>query len=99
MRTPLGQVRGFGSARQGTGHFVRQRLSAIANVPLILAFIVIIISVQGVSHAEVVAILASPVVAFSSGGRLRSHRLRSHRLHSHPRGPTGPGGRFEVAIV
>ena len=63
MRTPLGQVRGLGSAKQGTGHFIRQRLTAIANVPLIIAFIVIIISVQGESHAKVVEILASPFVA------------------------------------
>ncbi len=63
MRTPLGDVRGLGSAKEGTGHFIRQRLTAIANVPLILAFIVIIISVQGESHAEVVEILASPFVA------------------------------------
>ncbi len=63
MKTPLGDVRGLGSAKEGTGHFVRQRLTAIANVPLILAFIVIMISVQGESHAKVVEILASPFVA------------------------------------
>ena len=63
MRTPLGQVRGLGSAKEGTGHFIRQRLTAIANVPLIIAFIVIIVTVQGESHAAVVQILASPFVA------------------------------------
>lgn len=63
MRTPLGQVRGLGSAKEGTGNFIRQRLTAIANVPLILAFIAILISVQGKSHAEVVETLASPFVA------------------------------------
>ena len=63
MRTPLGQVRGLGSAKDGTGHFVRQRLTALANVPLILAFIFILISVQGESHAKVVETLSSPLVA------------------------------------
>ena len=63
MRTPLGQVRGLGSAKEGTGHFVRQRLTGLANVPLILAFIFILISVQGESHASVVATLSSPLVA------------------------------------
>ena len=63
MRTPLGQVRGLGSAKEGTGHFVRQRLTALANVPLILAFIFILISVQGESHEQVVETLSSPLVA------------------------------------
>ena len=63
MRTPLGQVRGLGSAKEGTGHFVRQRLTALANVPLILAFIFILISVQGESHDRVVETLSSPLVA------------------------------------
>ena len=63
MRTPLGEVRGLGSAKEGTGHFIRQRLTAVANVPLIIAFIAIIISVQGESHAAVVQTLASPLVA------------------------------------
>jgi len=63
MRTPLGEVRGLGSAKEGTGHFVRQRLTAFANVPLILAFVCILVSVQGESHASVVATLSSPIVA------------------------------------
>ena len=28
MRTPLGKVRGLGSAKEGTDHFWRQRLTA-----------------------------------------------------------------------
>ncbi|MFV2093212.1 MAG: succinate dehydrogenase, hydrophobic membrane anchor protein, partial [Hyphomicrobiales bacterium] len=30
MRTALGKVRGLGSARDGTGHFWHQRLTALA---------------------------------------------------------------------
>jgi len=33
MRTPLGTVRGLGSARQGTEHFWMQRLTSVALVP------------------------------------------------------------------
>ena len=33
MRTPLGKVRGLGSAREGTEHFWRQRLTAVAQHP------------------------------------------------------------------
>ena len=63
MRTPLGKVRGLGSAREGTEHFWRQRLTAIANIPLILFFVGFLISLNGASYAEVRAALANPLVA------------------------------------
>ena len=63
IRTPLGRVRGYGSAKSGTTHFWHQRLTAIANVPLVIAFIVILVSLLGRSHAAVVQILGSPLVA------------------------------------
>lgn len=63
MRTPLGQVRGLGSARSGTSHFWHQRLTALSNIPLTIAFVVIVTSLLGRNHAAVVQILGSPVVA------------------------------------
>ena len=63
MRTPLSRVRGLGSAREGTTHFWHQRLTAIANVPLMLFFIWVLIVLNGASHAEVVACLSKPWVA------------------------------------
>ena len=35
MRTPLGRVRGLGSAKEGINHFMKQRASAIALVFLV----------------------------------------------------------------
>jgi succinate dehydrogenase / fumarate reductase membrane anchor subunit len=63
FRTPLGRVRALGSAKSGTGHFWHQRLTAIANVPLVIAFVLILVSLLGRSHAAVVQILGSPLVA------------------------------------
>ena len=63
IRTPLARVRGYGSARAGTGHFWHQRLTAIANVFLVTAFVVILVSLLGRSHALVIQILGSPFVA------------------------------------
>lgn len=63
MRTPLGKVRGLGSAKEGTDHFWRQRLTAVANVPLILFFIWLVVSLNGAPHAEVVETISSPIVA------------------------------------
>src|SRR5438874_5910537 len=63
LLTPLARVRGLGSARSGTEHFWRQRLTAVANVPLTIAFVVIVVSLLGRNHAYVVQTLASPLVA------------------------------------
>lgn len=63
MRTPLGRVRGLGSAREGTGHFWGQRLTAVANVFLILFFLGFLISLNGADYATVRAALANPFVA------------------------------------
>mgnify|MGYP001214781287 FL=1 len=63
MRTPLGRVRGLGSAKEGTDHFWRQRLTAVANVPLILFFVGLVVSLNGASYAEVRETLANPLVA------------------------------------
>ena len=63
MSTPLARVRGLGAARSGTEHFWRQRLTAVANVPLTIAFIFIVVALLGRNHAAVVQILGSPLVA------------------------------------
>lgn len=63
MRTPLGRVRGYGSAKSGTEDFWRQRLTAVANVPLTIAGIIIVVSLLGRNHAAVVQILGSPLIA------------------------------------
>jgi succinate dehydrogenase membrane anchor subunit len=63
MRTPLGRVRGLGSAKSGTEHFWHQRLTAIANVPLTIAVVVIVVALLGRNHAAAQQILGSPLVA------------------------------------
>ena len=63
MSTPLARVRGLGAARSGSGHFWRQRLTAVANVPLTIAFVLIVVSLLGRSHALAAQILGSPLVA------------------------------------
>jgi succinate dehydrogenase / fumarate reductase, membrane anchor subunit len=65
MRTPLGRVLGHGSARSGTDHFIRQRLTAIANIPLTIAAVVIVVSLIGHNQAAVAQILGSTPVAIT----------------------------------
>lgn len=63
MRTPLGRVRGLGSAKSGTEHFWMQRLTGVANVPLSLFVVGLIITTAGSNYAAVKATLGSPLVA------------------------------------
>jgi succinate dehydrogenase / fumarate reductase, membrane anchor subunit len=63
IRTPLGRVRGYGSAKSGTAHFWHQRLTAIANIPLTIAAIVILIMLLGRNQAAAAQILGSPAIA------------------------------------
>jgi succinate dehydrogenase / fumarate reductase membrane anchor subunit len=63
MRTPLGRVRGYGSAKSGTEDFIRQRLTAIANIPLTIAAILIVLSLIGSNPATVRTMLGWPPIA------------------------------------
>lgn len=63
MRTPRRRVAGLGSARSGTGHFWLQRVTALANLLLILIALPIVIWAAGQEQAQVVAILGHPLVA------------------------------------
>lgn len=67
LRTPLGKVRGLGSAHDGTDHFWRQRLTSVANVPLTVFFIIFLIAYNGESYTTVVGALSNPIVAVAMG--------------------------------
>ncbi|HRD65293.1 MAG TPA: succinate dehydrogenase, hydrophobic membrane anchor protein [Candidatus Competibacter sp.] len=49
IRTPLARVRGLGTAKDGTHHWWMQRVTSIALVPLVLWFVV---SMLSYSHAD-----------------------------------------------
>lgn len=63
MATPLKRVRGLGAAHHGTETFWRQRVTAVANIPLVIFLVLSIVSHIGSSYAQVKAYLAQPVVA------------------------------------
>jgi succinate dehydrogenase / fumarate reductase membrane anchor subunit len=63
LRTAARRVRGLGAARSGTKDFWHQRVTSVAGIPLTIALIVIVIALLGRSHAAVVQILGSPLVA------------------------------------
>jgi succinate dehydrogenase / fumarate reductase membrane anchor subunit len=63
MRTPLGRVRGLGSAKSGTGHFWLQRVTAVANLLLAIVFIGVVIALAGRPYPAAMALLARPGIA------------------------------------
>jgi succinate dehydrogenase / fumarate reductase membrane anchor subunit len=63
MATPLKRVRGLGAAHGGTETFWRQRMTAIANIPLVLFLIYAIVSHIGADYGTVRAYFAQIPVA------------------------------------
>ena len=61
LRTPLGDVLGLGSAKDGTSHFWGQRLSGIGLVILGLWFAYSMLTMSGYSHGEATAFIGSPL--------------------------------------
>jgi len=63
MRTPLKNARKLGSAREGAEHFWLQRVTAVANLFLVIFTIGVVVSLIGENHASVSQSLGSPIVA------------------------------------
>ncbi len=65
MRTPLKTARNLGSAKDGTDHFWKQRVTGVANVFLGLFLVWLIASLLGADHATVKARLANPLMSLA----------------------------------
>ncbi len=63
FRTPLSQVKGHGSAKEGTAHFWMQRVTAIAMVPLVLWLCFSVASLPGMSQEEIRGWLSGPITS------------------------------------
>ncbi|MHB8404324.1 MAG: succinate dehydrogenase, hydrophobic membrane anchor protein [Gammaproteobacteria bacterium] len=63
FRTPLGRARGLGSAKRGTGHWLAQRITAVALIPLSLWFVISVMIYLRADYGTVLNWMHSPVVA------------------------------------
>ena len=63
MKSELGKVRGLGAAHDGTHHFWMQRVTAVANLPLVIYLLYFMIAHLGASRAAVVASVKNPFCA------------------------------------
>jgi succinate dehydrogenase / fumarate reductase membrane anchor subunit len=67
IRTPLARVRGLGSAKEGTDHFWRQRVTGVANLFLVIFAVFLMLKLVGASYQNARAILSSPLVTLPLG--------------------------------
>ena len=70
FRTPLKRAIGLGSAKEGTGHFLWQRVTAIALVLLGAYFIGLLLGLGGADFERARAIVANPLNAALLAGFL-----------------------------
>jgi succinate dehydrogenase / fumarate reductase membrane anchor subunit len=60
LETPLHRVQGFGSAHSGTQHFWRQRITAVALIPLSIWFGVSALRLVGARETDVLNFFHHP---------------------------------------
>lgn len=63
IRTPLAKARGLGSARSGTDHFWLQRMTAVANIVLVIVVMAQIGRLAGADYTTAKAALRSPLLS------------------------------------
>lgn len=62
--TPIGRVRGLGSAHEGAHHWLMQRFTAVGNLVTVLFLGVSLALLDDYSHASVAGWLSDPLPAF-----------------------------------
>ena len=63
LQTPLKRARGLGSAKDGTHHFIVQRITALALIPLSLWLIYLALALMHADYAHARAIVHQPFAA------------------------------------
>ncbi|MGE0054678.1 MAG: succinate dehydrogenase, hydrophobic membrane anchor protein [Hyphomicrobium sp.] len=67
MRTPLKTARALGSAKDGTEHFWKLRVTAVANAFLGLFLVWLVASLAGADYQTVKSALHHPLIAIGLG--------------------------------
>ncbi|HVL71990.1 MAG TPA: succinate dehydrogenase, hydrophobic membrane anchor protein [Beijerinckiaceae bacterium] len=63
MRTALSRVKGLGAAGHGAEHWWVHRMTAVSNIPLVIAFVIIVASLSGMPWGHAAAAVSHPLVA------------------------------------
>lgn len=64
--TPLKKAKYLGSAKSGTSHFIHQRVSAILMIPLLVWFVVTILTFFSTPMSHIPYMMTSPVNIFAA---------------------------------
>ena len=60
LQTPLHKVQGLGPSHSGTGHFWRQRVTAVMLIPLGLWFLYAVLGLAGTNEVVILSFLSKP---------------------------------------
>ena len=63
MGSPLGRVRGLGSARSGAHHWWLERLTSVSTLLLFIWFVISLLRLPALDHETMIEWLASPLAA------------------------------------
>ncbi|MCC7304841.1 MAG: succinate dehydrogenase, hydrophobic membrane anchor protein [Alphaproteobacteria bacterium] len=63
IEAPLKKARGLGGAHEGAHHWMDQRVTAIANIPLMLWFVYSIVNLKGADYVTFTEWVATPLNA------------------------------------
>src|SRR6266550_4650429 len=80
MRSPLGRAIGLGSAKEGVTHWWRQRVSALALVPLTIWFVIGVIGLAGAGGAGLRATLGTTLEGLKTACISKVFPTRSHTV-------------------
>lgn len=62
LEAPLSKVKGLGSAKEGSEHWLKQRITAAALIPLIIWFVFSLVKISD-AKASLVSMISSPLGA------------------------------------
>jgi len=63
LTSPLNKAKGLGSAKEGSGHWIAQRISAIALIPLIIWFLSSLAKIASGGYIDTTMWLTNPINA------------------------------------
>lgn len=63
LKSPLARAKGLGSAHHGAHHWLAERITALALIPLMIWFVYSVVALRGVAYEQFVLWLAHPVNA------------------------------------
>ena len=63
IQTPLARARGMGSAKTGSHHWWQHRITMVANIPMVIWFMISVALLAGQDYAVVRTWVGSPITA------------------------------------